>query len=77
VVERVHRHRTARDWKRHGFRPVTIFYANGHYYDRWQGHHRAAARIVVYERGGRYYQACDLDHRHERHAHGHHHDRDD
>ena len=80
VIERVHRHRTARYWTRNGFRPVTVYYAHGRYYDRWYGNPRAAARVVVYERGGRYYEACnDRDHRHRdhRHGHDHHHDWDD
>jgi hypothetical protein len=64
VIERVHRHRHAGYWKRHGFRPVTIYYTNGRYYDRWYGHPRGARRVAVYERGGRYYEVCERDHRH-------------
>jgi hypothetical protein len=62
VIERSHRHRHAGYWKRHGFRPVTIYYTNGRYYDRWYGHPRGVRRVVVYERGGRYYDACERDH---------------
>ncbi len=62
VIERVHSHRHAKHWKRHGFRPVTVYYVNGRYYDRWDGPARGVRRIVVYERGGRYYEACDRDH---------------
>ena len=68
VVEQVHFNRHGNHWKRHGFRPVTLYYMNGRYYDRWNGQSRGMRRIVVYERGGRYYQACDRDHhRHNRH----------
>ncbi len=63
VVERVHRHKSARHWKRHGFRPVTLYYVDGRYYDRWAGHGRQVREVVVYERGGQYYHECDDDHR--------------
>jgi hypothetical protein len=66
VIERVHRHRHDGHWKRHGYRPVSVFYANGRYYDQWHGHPRGVRRVVVYERGGRYYEACDRDHRDKR-----------
>jgi hypothetical protein len=62
VVERVHYNRHAKHWTRHGFRPVTVYYVNGRYYDRWYGPERSLRRIVVYERGGRYYVACDREH---------------
>jgi hypothetical protein len=62
VVERVHYHRHAKHWKRHGFRPVTVYVVNGRYYDRWDGPARGLRRVVVYERGGRYYEACDREH---------------
>ncbi|MBA3260661.1 MAG: hypothetical protein H0T68_14495 [Gemmatimonadales bacterium] len=61
VIERVHRDRHHRHWKRHGFRPVTVYYANGRYYDRWHGHPHRVQRVVVYERDGRYYEGCDHD----------------
>jgi hypothetical protein len=77
VIERVHRHRSARYWERNGFRPVTVYYVNGRYYDRWYGNPRAAARTVVYERGGRYYESCDYHGRDHRHGHDRHHDWDD
>lgn len=61
VIERAHRDRQHRHWKRHGFRPVTVYYVNGRYYDRWQDHPHLVQRVVVYERDGRYYEACDHD----------------
>lgn len=61
VIERQH-NRQVKHWKRHGFRPVTVYYVNGRYYDRWYGPARGARRVVVYERGGRYFEACDRDH---------------
>jgi hypothetical protein len=63
VIERVHRHRHERSWRHHGFRPVTLYYVNGRYYDRWHSHAHRVQRVIVYERDGRYYQACDHDHR--------------
>jgi hypothetical protein len=54
-VERVHRHRPARHWSRRGYRPVTIYYVDGRYYDRWIGHRHGAREVVVWERDGRYY----------------------
>ena len=61
VVERVHYHRHAGYWVRHGYRPVTLYYVNGRYYDSWYND-RGVREIVVYERGGRYYDASE-DHR--------------
>ena len=61
VVERARAHRHADYWARHGYRPVTLYYVDGRYYDRWVGG-RGVREIVVYEQGGRYYQDCD-DHR--------------
>jgi hypothetical protein len=40
AVERVHRHKHARHWKRHGFRPVTLYYIDGRYFDRRVGYTR-------------------------------------
>jgi hypothetical protein len=65
VIERVHYNSHGKHWKRHGFRPVTVYYVNGRYYDRWNGPVRGVRRVVVYERNGRYYEPCDRDH------HGH------
>jgi hypothetical protein len=66
VIERMRSHSPARHWERHGFRPVTVYYVNGRYYDRWNGPSRGLRRVVVYERNGRYYAPCDCDrHRHD------------
>ena len=62
VVERVH-HRKARHWRRLGYRPVTIYYYDGRYFDRYIAHRPGVREIVVYERDGRYYRDCDDDHR--------------
>jgi hypothetical protein len=61
VVERVHRHRAARHWARHGYRPVTLYYWDGRYYDRRVAHRHEVRAIVVWERNGRYYHDCDTD----------------
>ncbi len=66
VVERVHRHRPAKHWARRGYRPVTLYYWNGRYYDRWAGHRHGVRTIVVWERDGRYYGDCDADRRWDR-----------
>jgi hypothetical protein len=84
AVELVHRHKHARHWKRHGFRPVTLYYMEGRYYDRPIGYARGARAVIVYERHGRYYEECgyevryrddrDRDHRgydHRDHEHDH------
>ncbi len=60
VVERVRAHRPRTYWARRGYRPVTLYYVDGRYYDRWYGG-RGVREIVVYERDGRYYEACDHD----------------
>jgi hypothetical protein len=66
VIQRMHSHSHSRHWERHGFRPVTVYYVNGRYYDRWNGPSRGLRRVVVYERNGRYYAPCDRDrHRHD------------
>jgi hypothetical protein len=59
IVERVHRHRSARHWSRRGYRPVTLYYWDGRYYDRWLGHRHGVRTIVVWERHGRYYRDCE------------------
>jgi hypothetical protein len=64
MIERMHHHSHARHWERHGFRPVTVYYVNGRYYDRWNGPSRSLRRVVVYERNGRYYAPCDRDRHH-------------
>jgi hypothetical protein len=58
VVERVRVHRHERYWLRHGYRPVTLFYVNGRYYDRWVPG-RGVREIVVYQRNGRYFDPWD------------------
>jgi hypothetical protein len=61
VVERVyvrHRH-TFRNWSRHGFRQVVVFYRDGRYYDRYVRGGPPMREVVIYERNGRYYQVCD------------------
>ena len=60
VVERARAHRHERYWAHHGYRPVTLYYVDGRYYDRYvRG--RVVREIVVYERDGRYYDARDRD----------------
>jgi hypothetical protein len=61
VVERGHRHRPARHWTRRGYRPVTLYYWDGRYYDRRVGHRHGVREVVVWERDGRYYHADDCD----------------
>jgi hypothetical protein len=71
VVERVHRHGRghgrghgrANHWTRGGYRPVTLYYWNGRYYDRWVERGYPVRTIVVWERDGRYYHDCDDDYR--------------
>ena len=65
VVERLQGHRSRRAWARQGYRPVTLYYANGRYYERWSERWPHADEVVVYERGGRYYTAdCEQRGRH-------------
>jgi hypothetical protein len=66
VVERLHGHRSSRAWARQGYRPVTLYYRDGRYYDYWSARWPTAAEVVVYERGGRYYTA-DCEHRARQH----------
>ncbi len=76
VVEQVrsHRGRGYGWWKRHGFRPVVLYYEvrRGRFYDRWHGDWRGIREVTVYERRGRYYLAADY-----RHDRDDHRDRDD
>jgi hypothetical protein len=71
VVERF-RHRPSKHWKR-GYRAVIVYYFEGRYYDRFNPYHPGARKIVVYERGGRFYRDWE-DGR--RHRHGNRNDRD-
>ncbi|MEP7176644.1 MAG: hypothetical protein ABI860_08840 [Gemmatimonadales bacterium] len=65
VVERVHsrHHRHAHQWRRHGYRPVTLYYSGGRYYDRYVDGGPAVREVVIYERQGRFYRECDDDDR--------------
>ena len=64
VVERA-RYRGQDEWRRFGYRPVTLYYVDGRYFDRsFNG--GGARQVVVYERGGRYYRDCDRDDRYDR-----------
>jgi hypothetical protein len=71
AVERMHRRHASQrhDWRNHGYRPVTLYYVDGRYYERavrgWPG----MRAVLVYERDGRYYRECDDDgHRDDRHS---------
>jgi hypothetical protein len=61
VVERVHvrDHRAWRHWRRHGYRPVVVYYRDGRYYDRYLRGGPPMREVVIYERNGRYYRVCD------------------
>jgi hypothetical protein len=59
VVERMRHHRHKRHWERYGYRPVSLFYVDGRYYDRYEAYRPGMVRVVVYERDGRYYRDCD------------------
>ncbi len=76
VVERA-RHHGQSHWRRFGYRPVTLYYVDGRYFDR--GFDGAELRqVVVYERGGRYYREWNEDERYDRDRYDHdHHDWDD
>jgi hypothetical protein len=56
IVERLRRRHHAKHWKRYGYRPVVVYYADGRYYDRRYIHIRGLQRVVVYERAGRFYR---------------------
>lgn len=61
VVERVHRRRAAKHWSRRGYRPVTLYYWEGRYYDRRIDHGAGVRTILVWERDGQYYHDCGFD----------------
>jgi hypothetical protein len=63
VVERVYqrRHHHARQWRRYGYRPVTLYYVDGRYYDRYERGWPHMREVVVYERDGRFYRECEDD----------------
>ncbi len=53
-------------WKRHGYRPVVVFYRDGRFYDRhhYRRHYRHGKhvrRVVIWERGGRLYRPWPRD----------------
>ncbi len=59
-------------WKKHGYRPVQIYYdaAYGRYYDRYDRYHPGLREVTVWERDGRYYRTwhdddCDHDRDHD------------
>lgn len=58
----VYRSARGHSWyHRHGYRTVRVWYdADRHrYYDRYDRNYRGLREVVVYERGGRYYQDDD------------------
>ena len=66
VVERRGKARGHTWFRRNGYRPITVYYADGRYYDRWDNrwnsrrYGRTAVReVVVYYRNGRYYRDWD------------------
>jgi hypothetical protein len=67
VVERLRGHRHWRNWRAHGYRPVTLYFRNGRYYDRDVRGWTDVRQVVVYERDGRFYRECDDDRDHDRH----------
>lgn len=71
IVEQVHvrRHRDEHQWRRHGFRPVMLYVANGRYYDRRVSGWPAMRSVLVFERNGRFYQECEERHGHDRRDH--------
>jgi hypothetical protein len=52
-------------WRSNGYRPVTVYYVDGRYYDRWDDRYRghSVRRVVVYRRGDRLYRDWDDDDR--------------
>ncbi|HEX6644931.1 MAG TPA: hypothetical protein VF037_09635 [Gemmatimonadales bacterium] len=45
-------------WRRHGYRPVKLYYWRGRFYERDRTD-VATRTVVVWERGGRFYRAAD------------------
>ena len=83
VVERYHRGPRGLAhgyWRKHGWRPATLYYIDGRFYDRpWRGA-RYVSEVVVYERGGRYLVPRDFrydDRDYRRSYHDYWEDRDD
>ncbi len=77
----VYRSARGHSWyHRHGYRTVRVWYdAERHrYYDRYDRNYRGLREVVVYERGGRYYQDDDrYDGRYNDRYDDRHHDRYD
>ena len=64
VVERA-RHHGQGHWRRFGYRPVTLYYVDGRYFDR--DFNRAGLRqVMIYEQDGRYYREWDERDRYDR-----------
>jgi hypothetical protein len=66
VIERVRhgrhgKHGHGRNWRAQGFRPVVVYYRDGHYYDRYMRGWPEMRQVIVYERNGRLYRECDED----------------
>jgi hypothetical protein len=40
----------------HGYRRVTVYYARGRYYDRYDQRYPGLIPVIVYERNGRFYR---------------------
>jgi hypothetical protein len=61
VVEHVRSGRGHGWWKKHGYRPVVLYYdvRGGRFYDRWHRDRRGFREVIVYERRGRFYTAYD------------------
>ncbi len=57
VVEHGRAHRGRGWWKKHGYRPVVVYYdvRRGRFYDRRDRDRRGIREVVVYEGNGRYY----------------------
>ena len=62
-VERI-RHHHGKHWKRHGYRPVVVYYLDGRYYLSLDRRRPGVREVVVFERHGRYYRHDDRVYRH-------------
>ena len=64
VVERIivdrdrNKRRDYRWWRSNGYRPVTVYYVDGRFYDRWVDR-RNIREVTVYRRGDRFYRDWD------------------
>ncbi|HET8650257.1 MAG TPA: hypothetical protein VFL95_09465 [Gemmatimonadales bacterium] len=61
VVERFRGHPRGQGyWKKRGYRPVTVYYYEGRFYDRFDARaHPHATKVVIYRQGDRYYREWD------------------